>query len=123
MPKPVAYAVVLAGGGGTRLWPASRRARPKQLLQLAGSESLLAATVRRITPSLSGMSLRSIVAFSMKLSTPMWNRPKANRLDRPVYHSRLASTLSARQGSRAGLPRVLAPVAPNTGGLVVVSMA
>src|SRR5579864_9635836 len=47
MPSGRDYAVVLAGGGGTRLWPSSRRARPKQLLTLGGSESLLAAAVRR----------------------------------------------------------------------------
>ena len=40
-------AVILAGGSGTRLWPASRRARPKQFLALAGADTLLAATVAR----------------------------------------------------------------------------
>lgn len=46
------YAVIMAGGAGTRFWPASRANRPKQLLPLAGSsaESLLAATVRRLSP-------------------------------------------------------------------------
>lgn len=42
-----AFAVILAGGGGTRLWPSSRRKWPKQLLTLGASESLLAAAVRR----------------------------------------------------------------------------
>ncbi len=43
------YAVIMAGGSGTRFWPASRRHRPKQLLPLAGSEQpLIASTVRRI---------------------------------------------------------------------------
>ncbi len=45
------HAVILAGGGGTRLWPASRRTRPKQFLPLGqGGESLLATTVGRLTP-------------------------------------------------------------------------
>jgi mannose-1-phosphate guanylyltransferase len=46
------HAVILAGGSGTRFWPASRRHTPKQLLPLAGSanETLIAATVRRIEP-------------------------------------------------------------------------
>ncbi len=44
-----AFALILAGGGGTRLWPASRRRRPKQLLALGGNESLLAGTFGRVS--------------------------------------------------------------------------
>ncbi len=43
-------AVVLAGGSGTRLWPMSRQQLPKQFLKLAGEESLLAATISRLSP-------------------------------------------------------------------------
>jgi len=44
------HAVVLAGGGGTRLWPLSRRERPKPFLPLLGDESLFQLTLRRIEP-------------------------------------------------------------------------
>ena len=41
------HVVILAGGSGTRLWPASRRTRPKQLLALAeGGEPMVAAVAR-----------------------------------------------------------------------------
>jgi len=44
------WAVVLAGGVGTRFWPLSTAARPKQLLPLAGAQPLLTETVERILP-------------------------------------------------------------------------
>jgi mannose-1-phosphate guanylyltransferase len=44
------HAVILAGGGGTRLWPLSRRERPKPFLPLIGEESLFQRTLRRIEP-------------------------------------------------------------------------
>lgn len=42
------YAVIMAGGGGTRLWPLSRKNRPKQLLPLIGEETLFQSTVARL---------------------------------------------------------------------------
>ena len=42
------YAVIMAGGGGTRLHPLSRPERPKPFLPLVGSESLLQAAVARL---------------------------------------------------------------------------
>ena len=40
----------MAGGAGTRFWPASRKARPKQLLPLAGSEPLIRQCALRLLP-------------------------------------------------------------------------
>jgi mannose-1-phosphate guanylyltransferase len=44
------WAVIPAGGSGTRLWPLSRTARPKFLLPLLGSRSLLQQTAHRLLP-------------------------------------------------------------------------
>jgi len=45
------YVVIMAGGGGTRLWPLSRPETPKPFLPLLGAESLLQRTVARVTGS------------------------------------------------------------------------
>lgn len=45
-----AHALVLAGGLGTRLWPRTRRLRPKQFLRIDGEETLLQRTLERILP-------------------------------------------------------------------------
>ena len=44
------HAVIMAGGSGTRFWPESRGARPKQLLQLVGERTMIQSTVDRLEP-------------------------------------------------------------------------
>jgi len=46
--------VILSGGSGTRLWPLSRDAFPKQFLALVGHDSMLQATWHRVAPLASG---------------------------------------------------------------------
>lgn len=46
------YAVIMAGGSGTRFWPASRRMLPKQFLTLAGPRTMLQTTVDRCVPAI-----------------------------------------------------------------------
>ena len=52
-------AVIMAGGSGTRLWPLSRSAHPKQFLPLNGNSTMLQATVKR----LSSLNIDSIVTI------------------------------------------------------------
>ena len=42
------YATIMAGGAGTRFWPASRKLNPKQLLKLSGERSMIQSTVDRL---------------------------------------------------------------------------
>jgi mannose-1-phosphate guanylyltransferase/mannose-6-phosphate isomerase len=47
------YAVIMAGGSGTRFWPLSREKMPKQLLKIGGEDTLIRQTVSRMLPLLS----------------------------------------------------------------------
>jgi mannose-1-phosphate guanylyltransferase len=51
--QPKFAAVILAGGSGTRFWPRSRRAQPKQVLSLDGDRTMIQNTVERVKPVVS----------------------------------------------------------------------
>ena len=63
------HAVIMAGGSGTRFWPASRLETPKQLLQLVGDRTMIQATADR----LSGLipPERLMVVTNQRLVTPI----------------------------------------------------
>ncbi len=57
-PDSPLWAVILAGGVGSRFWPVSTPSRPKQVLPLAGRDALIAETVERIRPIVPAERLR-----------------------------------------------------------------
>jgi mannose-1-phosphate guanylyltransferase len=82
------YAVIMAGGGGTRLWPASRRRRAKQFLALgtAGGRTLIGATVDRMR-ALCGPDRTVVVAGLTQaddVRAALPDLPAANLLAEPV---------------------------------------
>lgn len=68
------YAVIMAGGGGTRLWPVSRSQKPKQLLPLIGTETLFQNTVERLSGLISPANVLVVTvaqqAAEMKKQSP-----------------------------------------------------
>lgn len=61
------YAAIMAGGGGTRLWPLSRHSRPKQLLELIEHQTLYRMAVDRLSPI---MGLDSIIVLTIAELVP-----------------------------------------------------
>lgn len=82
-----AYALIMAGGSGTRFWPLSRSKRPKQLLPLAGGDrSLLATTVERIRPIIPPERVIIVTNDALAEATrdAVPDVPRANVLAEPI---------------------------------------
>jgi mannose-1-phosphate guanylyltransferase len=79
------HAVIMAGGSGTRFWPASRRARPKQFLTLAADKALLRLTVDRLVPLIPVARIWVVTAAATAEETRrlLPELPEANVLGEP----------------------------------------
>lgn len=86
------YAVILAGGGGTRLHPLSRPERPKPFLPLLGSESLLQATVRRLGDLTSDITVVTDHRYEPLVREQL---PSANVLIEPMGRNTAAAVVLA----------------------------
>ncbi|MEZ0535872.1 mannose-1-phosphate guanylyltransferase [Caldicellulosiruptoraceae bacterium PP1] len=60
------FAVIMAGGGGTRFWPLSRSSSPKQFLNLSGNDVLINETIDRISKNISKDKIYIVTNINQK---------------------------------------------------------
>ncbi len=79
-------AVIMAGGRGERFWPLSRRARPKQLLNLDGSRSLIQQAVERVLPLVDPQRVLVVTGreYVASIRAQLPDLPEANILVEPA---------------------------------------
>jgi mannose-1-phosphate guanylyltransferase len=109
------FAVIMAGGSGTRFWPLSRRAWPKQFLALAdSSESLLQATVRRIVGLIPNERILVVTSEQHAEATraQLPNLPPENVLGEPAARNTAACVAWAAAHVSALSPRAVMAVLP-----------
>src|SRR5690606_7642372 len=102
--------VLLSGGAGTRLWPLSRDAYPKQFLQLAGADTMLQATWRRVAPMadvgapivVAGEDHRFLVAEQLRQSGAMPGGAAPTILLEPVGRNTAPAIAAAALQAMAG---------------------
>lgn len=80
------YAVIMAGGGGTRLWPVSRKATPKQMLKLFGEKTLFQIAVDRLHGLFEAKDIFivTVAEQARKLQALVPSIPAGNYLNEPM---------------------------------------
>lgn len=83
------FAVILAGGVGTRLWPRSRQKTPKQLLDIAADGTMLQDTLARLQPvaPLANTYVVTNAAYTGEIARQLPELPAANILAEPSGHN------------------------------------
>ncbi len=81
------YAVILAGGVGSRFWPFSRELEPKQFMKIIGQESLLQSTIQRlkgvVEPTCVYIITNNIYFYEVKAQIAKFGIPDANIILEP----------------------------------------
>jgi mannose-1-phosphate guanylyltransferase len=108
------YAVIMAGGQGTRFWPRSRRKMPKQLLNIVGEATMLEQTVARISPLIPAE--RTLVVAGEAYRDPILaclpQLPEENFLFEPVGRNTAACVAWAALWVRQRAPDAVMAVLP-----------
>ncbi|MFH1657338.1 MAG: sugar phosphate nucleotidyltransferase [bacterium] len=85
--------LILAGGRGTRLWPLSRRHKPKQFQKLLSDKTMLQETVDRLSPkiSLADVFISTNKEYVREVRKEFPKLPRENIIAEPVSRERLAA--------------------------------
>ena len=105
------YAVILAGGGGTRFWPLSRESMPKQFLDLSSERSLLTETFLRMEKVLPKEQILVVVG-KKHLEGVRKNLPELPRLNEKGLQTNQARHYPANECNR-GFPIDYAMLIPS----------
>lgn len=91
------YAVIMAGGSGTRFWPLSRKGRPKQFLPMVGRKTMIEETVERLRP-----------LFPYPAITTISNKAQAKAIHRLLPRLPVQNLLAEPRGRNTAASLILA---------------
>ena len=108
------YIVILAGGSGTRFWPLSRAARPKQLISLTGDRTMLQRTIERVLP----LKPKRILIITNKIQADETRRQISSY--RNVHIDVIAEPVGRNTAPAIGLAATIISAHDSTGVMAVL---